>query len=79
MVSLRHTGANFNRSFCSLAIDMPLMTEDYLRLICNLVEGRAVAFSHDRNCAEPLVAIYPKAPRTDFITALSGSDFSLNR
>ena len=29
------------------------------------------------NRAEPLVAIYPKGTGTDFITALSGSDFSL--
>jgi len=29
------------------------------------------------NRAEPLVAIYPKGIVTDFITALSGSDFSL--
>src|SRR5213080_4524733 len=61
----------------SLAIDMPLMTENYLRLICNLVEpGRGVLpVIGDR--AEPLAAIYPNGAGIDFITALSGSDFSL--
>jgi len=61
----------------ALAIDMPLMTENYLRLICNLVEpGRGVLpIIGDR--AEPLVAIYPKGTGTDFLMALSGSDFSL--
>jgi molybdopterin-guanine dinucleotide biosynthesis protein A len=61
----------------ALAIDMPLMSENYLRLICNLIEpGRGVLpMIGDR--AEPLTAIYPKGTRIDFITALSGSDFSL--
>ena len=61
----------------ALAIDMPLMSENYLRLICNLIEpGRGVLpMIVDR--AEPLAAIYPKGARIDFITALSGSDFSL--
>jgi molybdopterin-guanine dinucleotide biosynthesis protein A len=61
----------------ALAIDMPLMSENYLRLICNLIEpGRGVLpVIGDR--AEPLAAIYPKGAEIDFITALSGSDFSL--
>jgi molybdenum cofactor guanylyltransferase len=61
----------------ALAIDMPLMSENYLRLICNLIEpGRGVLpMIGDR--AEPLAAIYPKGAGIDFITALSGSDFSL--
>jgi molybdopterin-guanine dinucleotide biosynthesis protein A len=61
----------------ALAIDMPLMGENYLRLICNLIEpGRGVLpMIVDR--AEPLAAIYPKGAEIDFITALSGSDFSL--
>ena len=61
----------------SLAIDMPLMTENYLRLICNLVEPGRGVLPMIGNRAEPLVAIYPKGTRTDFLTALSGSDFSL--
>ena len=61
----------------SLAIDIPLMTENYLRLICNLVEPGRGVLPMIGNRAEPLVAIYPKGTRTDFLMALSGSDFSL--
>src|SRR6476620_7318012 len=61
----------------AFAIDMPLMTENYLRLICNLVEPGRGVLPMIGNRAEPLVAIYPKGIVTDFITALSGSDFSL--
>lgn len=61
----------------ALAIDMPLMTGNYLRLICNLVEPGRGVLPMIGNRAEPLVAIYPKGTGTDFITALSGSDFSL--
>src|ERR1700704_4215599 len=60
-----------------LAIDMPLMTEKYLRLICNLVEPGCGVLPMIGNRAEPLVAIYPKGTGTDFLMALSGSDFSL--
>ena len=61
----------------ALAVDMPLMTENYLRSLCNLIEpGRGVLpMIGDR--AEPLGAIYPKGARINFIAALSGSDFSL--
>src|SRR5438105_6619490 len=61
----------------ALAIDMPLMTEDYLRSLRNLtVPGRGVLpMIGDR--AEPLAAIYPKAAKVDLLAALSGSDFSL--
>jgi len=61
----------------ALAIDMPLMTGNYLRLICSLVEPGRGVLPMIGNRAEPLVAIYPKGTRTDFLTALSGSDFSL--
>jgi molybdopterin-guanine dinucleotide biosynthesis protein A len=61
----------------ALAIDMPFMTQQYLRSLCNLIEpGRGVLpIIGDR--AEPLAAIYPKAARSEFVAALSGSDFSL--
>jgi molybdopterin-guanine dinucleotide biosynthesis protein A len=61
----------------ALAIDMPLMTENYLRLICNLIEPGRGVLPMIGNRAEPLVAIYPKGTGSDFIMALSGSNFSL--
>ena len=61
----------------ALAIDMPLMTENYLRLICNLIEPGRGVLPMIGNRAEPLVAIYPKGTGSDFIMTLSGSDFSL--
>jgi molybdenum cofactor guanylyltransferase len=61
----------------ALAVDMPLMSENYLRLLCERIEpGRGVLpIIGDR--AEPLGAIYPKGAGIDFTAALSGSDFSL--
>jgi molybdopterin-guanine dinucleotide biosynthesis protein A len=61
----------------ALAIDMPLMTGNYLRLICNLVEPGRGVLPMIGNRAEPLVAIYPKGAGIEFTAALSGSDFSL--
>jgi len=61
----------------ALAIDMPFMTENYLRSICDAIEpGRGVVAKID-NRAEPLVAVYPREAEIDFRTALAGSDFSL--
>jgi molybdopterin-guanine dinucleotide biosynthesis protein A len=61
----------------ALAIDMPLMTEQYLRLLCNLIEPDCGVLPIICGRAEPLAAIYPKGAGIFFITALSGSDFSL--
>jgi molybdopterin-guanine dinucleotide biosynthesis protein A len=61
----------------ALAVDMPLMTENYLRSLYNLIEPGRGVLPMIGNRAEPLVAIYPKGTGTDFIMALSGSDFSL--
>jgi len=61
----------------ALAIDMPFVTEEVLRSLCNLIEpGRGVIpMIGDR--AEPLAAVYPKGAGIDLNAALSGSDFSL--
>jgi molybdopterin-guanine dinucleotide biosynthesis protein A len=61
----------------ALAIDMPFMTESYLRSLCEKIGPNAgvVPFIEDR--AEPLAAIYPREARDDIFEALSGSDFSL--
>jgi molybdopterin-guanine dinucleotide biosynthesis protein A len=60
-----------------LAIDMPWMTEEYLKLLCTrFAPGRGVIPIID-NRAEPLAAIYPRETAIDFRTALRGADFSL--
>jgi molybdopterin-guanine dinucleotide biosynthesis protein A len=61
----------------ALAIDMPLMSEKYLRFLCSQIEpGRGVLPKID-NRAEPLAAIYPQEALTNVQSALSGRDFSL--
>jgi molybdopterin-guanine dinucleotide biosynthesis protein A len=61
----------------ALAIDMPFMTENYLRSMCDAIEpGRGVVAKID-NRAEPLAAIYPREAEIDFRRALAGNDFSL--
>jgi len=61
----------------ALAVDMPFMTEEYLRFFCNQIEpGRGVvAKIEDR--FEPLAAIYPHEALTNFQSSLSGTDFSM--
>ena len=61
----------------ALAIDMPFMTENYLRSICDVMKpGRGVVATID-NRAEPLAAVYPYEAEIDFRGALAGPDFSL--
>jgi molybdenum cofactor guanylyltransferase len=61
----------------ALAIDIPFMTENYLRSICDAIEpGRGVVAKID-NRAEPLAAVYPREAEIEFRTALAGTDFSL--
>ena len=57
----------------ALAIDMPFMTEKYLRRLCSQIEpGRGVVpFIRDR--AEPLAAIYPRDAGPEFSRALSSN------
>jgi molybdopterin-guanine dinucleotide biosynthesis protein A len=61
----------------ALAIDMPFMTENFLRYLCEHIEpGRGVLPTIE-NRAEPLAAIYPRQAEIDFRNALVGVDFSL--
>jgi molybdopterin-guanine dinucleotide biosynthesis protein A len=63
----------------ALAIDMPFMTENYLRLMCDaIVPGCGVVAKID-NRAEPLAAVYPREAQIDFRVALAGKDFSLQK
>lgn len=61
----------------ALAIDMPFMSEQYLKFLCDQIEpGKGVVPTIDSG-AEPLAAIYPREADTDFRSALAGIDFSL--
>lgn len=61
----------------ALAIDMPFMTENFLRFLCEHIEpGRGVLPTIE-NRAEPLAAVYPREAENDFCNALAGADFSL--
>jgi molybdopterin-guanine dinucleotide biosynthesis protein A len=61
----------------TLAIDMPFMSEAYLRDLCTRVEPSEGVFPMGKDLAEPLVAVYPRSVEADFANALSGDDFSL--
>ena len=61
----------------ALAIDMPFMSEQYLKFLCDQIEpGTGVVPTIDTR-AEPLAAIYPREADADFRSALAGTDFSL--
>ena len=61
----------------ALAIDMPFITENFLRYVCEQIEARVGVVPKIDNRAEPLAAIYPREALIDFRNALAGSDFSL--
>ena len=61
----------------ALAIDMPFMSENYLRYLCDQIEPGTGVVPTIGNRAEPLAAIYPREADTDFRSALVGTDFSL--
>ena len=60
-----------------LAIDMPFMTKDYLRGLCQRVAPDCGIVPMREERAEPLAAVYPRSVSDNFSAALSGSDFSL--
>ena len=61
----------------ALGIDMPFMTEKYLRDLCeNIVPGCGV-LPTTGHLAEPLSAVYPVEAAIEISAALTGPDFSL--
>jgi molybdenum cofactor guanylyltransferase len=60
-----------------LAIDMPFITEKYLKFLCSQIEQRRGAIAKIDDRFEPLVAIYPQEALANVQSALSGKDFSL--
>ena len=61
----------------ALAIDMPLMAENFLRSLCEQIRPQCGVVSKIANRAEPLAAIYPREANGDFRKALASADFSL--
>jgi len=61
----------------ALAIDMPFMTEEFLRCLCVKIKAGRGVVPKIGNRAEPLAAIYPREAEIDFRRALAGADFSL--
>jgi molybdenum cofactor guanylyltransferase len=61
----------------ALAIDMPFMSETYLRYLCDQVEAGVGVVPKIDNRAEPLAAIYPQESAGEVRAALSGTDYSL--
>jgi molybdopterin-guanine dinucleotide biosynthesis protein A len=61
----------------ALAVDMPFMTEQYMKFFCAQIKPGVGVLPKIDNRAEPLAAIYPREADTDFRSALGGTDFSL--
>jgi len=61
----------------ALAVDMPLISEKYLRHLCDKIEPYVGVVPRIHGRAEPLAAIYPQEAATEFQGALAGADFSL--
>jgi len=61
----------------ALAVDMPFMTEQYIKFLCAQIKPGVGVLPKIDNRAEPLAAIYPREADTDFRSALGGTDFSL--
>jgi molybdenum cofactor guanylyltransferase len=61
----------------ALAVDMPLMSEKYLRHLCDKIEPHVGVVPRIHGRAEPLAAIYPREAAIEFQGALAGADFSL--
>jgi molybdopterin-guanine dinucleotide biosynthesis protein A len=61
----------------ALAVDMPLMSELYLRDLCREIGPSRGIVPQIHSRVEPLAAIYPREAASDFQNALAGSDFSL--
>lgn len=61
----------------ALAVDMPFMTGEQMRVLCELAGDGPGVVPVIGERAEPLAAIYSKESALDFVAALAGSDFSL--
>jgi molybdopterin-guanine dinucleotide biosynthesis protein A len=60
-----------------LAVDMPFMSESYLRGLCREIVSRKGIIPIINDRSEPLAALYPQSSVSKFSDALHGDDFSL--
>jgi len=63
----------------ALAVDMPFMNDEEMRELLRHATAESGVVPIIGQQAEPLAAIYPAQAAADFIAALSGPDFSLQR
>jgi len=61
----------------ALAVDMPFITEEYLKFLCNQIEPDRGVVAKIEDRFEPLAAIYPHKALTNFQSALLGTDLSI--
>jgi molybdopterin-guanine dinucleotide biosynthesis protein A len=61
----------------AIAIDMPLVTEEYLTFLCSQIEPSRGVIPKIEDRFEPLAAIYPQEALANFQRALLGTDFSM--
>src|SRR5262249_39531196 len=61
----------------ALAIDMPFVTEKYLKFLCSERQPGCGVIPKIGDRFEPLAAIYPKEGLADFQSALTKTEFSL--
>ena len=61
----------------ALAIDMPWMTEKYLKFLCAEIEPGCGIVPKIDDRVQPVAAIYPREATINFRNALKGEDFSL--
>ena len=61
----------------ALAIDMPWMSEKYLKFLCAKIEPGCGVVPKIGDRVQPVAAIYPREAAIDFRKALTGADFSL--
>jgi molybdopterin-guanine dinucleotide biosynthesis protein A len=62
-----------------LAVDMPFMTGEQMRDLWSLATNGCGVLPMMGERAEPLAAIYPREASRDFLVAVAGNDFSLQR
>src|SRR5947199_5422668 len=62
-----------------LAVDMPFITAEQLRVLCGLAGQGCGVTPMIGERAEPLAAVYSRESALDFAAALAGRDFSLQK